>query len=229
MKIVGFLGAYEKTDLIIYIAKMLEITSKKVLVIDTTINQRLKYIVPAIDHTFSYVTNFQGIDIAVGFNNYTAIAQYLKKDKLDYDFILVDVDNSNFFERFMLPKAYKNYFVTSFGLYSIKKGIEILQNMQEPINLTKVLFAKDVSKEENEYLNYLTIDYKVNWEDFRIYFPLEKGDKSAIIDNEKLSRIRFKNLSTQYRQSLEYIAEELLGQQEVPNLVRALKNFEKKD
>lgn len=229
MKIVGFLGAYEKTDLILYIAKMLSITNKKVLIIDTTIEQRAKYIVPTINPTISYVTNFEDIDIAVGFDSYTNIAQYLGKKQLDYDFILVDVDNSDAFEQFKLANSYKNYFVTSFGLYSIKKGIRILEKLKSPIKLSKVIFSKDVSNEENEYLNYLTLGYKVEWDEYRIYFPLEAGDKSAIIDNEKLSRIKFKNLSSQYRESLEYIAEELLGEEEVNNFMKALRNFDKQD
>lgn len=227
MKIVGFIGAYNKTDLILYVAKMLSITNKKVLIIDTTIEERSKYIVPTINPTISYVTNFEDIDIALGFNNYTNIAEYLGKKQLDYDFILIDIDSSEAFENFKLINAYKNYFVTSFGLYSIKKGIKILEKLNQPINLTKVLFSKDVSDEENEYLNYLTLGYKVSWDEYRIYFPLEAGDQTAIIENEKLSRIKFKNLSSQYRESLEYIAEELLGEEEVGNFIKALRNFEK--
>lgn len=37
MKKIGFIGAYDKADLIIYIAKILTTLGKKVLVIDTTI------------------------------------------------------------------------------------------------------------------------------------------------------------------------------------------------
>lgn len=229
MKIVGFLGAYDKTDLIIYVAKMLSITNKKVLVIDATSEGKSRYIVPTINPTVSYVTNFYEIDIAVGFNNYTNIAEYLGKKQLDYDFILVDVDNYEAFENFKIKQAYKNYFVTSFSLYSIKKGLSILEQLQEPIALSKVIFSKDVSNEENEYLNYLSLGYKVKWDEYRIYFPLEAGDQTAIIDNEKLSRIRFKNLSSQYKESLQYIAEELLGQEEINNFMKALRIFDKQD
>ncbi len=229
MKIVGFLGAYDKTDLIIYVAKMLSITNKKVLVIDSTVEGKSRYIVPTINPTISYVTNFYEIDIAIGFDNYTNIAQYLGKKQLDYDFILIDVDNYESFENFKIKQAYKNYFVTSFSLYSIKKGLSILEQLKEPIKLSKVIFSKDVSNEENEYLNYLSLGYKVQWDEYRIYFPLEAGDQTAIIDNEKLSRIRFKNLSAQYRESLQYIAEELLGEEEINNFMKALRNFDKRD
>ena len=55
MRKIGFIGCYDKTDLIIYIAKILVATGKKVIVIDSTINQKAKYVVPVIKPTTSYV------------------------------------------------------------------------------------------------------------------------------------------------------------------------------
>ena len=48
MKKVSFIGAYDKIDLILYVAKILVAMDKKVLVIDSTVNQKAKYIVPVI-------------------------------------------------------------------------------------------------------------------------------------------------------------------------------------
>ena len=62
---IGFVGAYDKTDVILYIAKIISLIGKKVLVIDSTINQKAKYVVPVINPTKSYITNFEGMDIAV--------------------------------------------------------------------------------------------------------------------------------------------------------------------
>ena len=73
MKTVGFIGAYDKTDLIVYIARILVALGKKVLVIDATTLQKAKYIVPAISPAKSYITDFEGIDIAVGLYNFTSI------------------------------------------------------------------------------------------------------------------------------------------------------------
>ena len=61
---IGFVGAYDKTDVILYIAKIISLIGKKVLVIDSTINQKAKYVVPVINPTKSYITNFEGMDIA---------------------------------------------------------------------------------------------------------------------------------------------------------------------
>ena len=62
---IGFVGAYDKTDVILYIAKIISLIGKKVLVIDSTVNQKAKYVVPVINPTKSYITNFEGMDIAV--------------------------------------------------------------------------------------------------------------------------------------------------------------------
>lgn len=44
MKKIGFIGAYDKTDLILSISKVLVKAGKKVLLIDSTILQKAKYI-----------------------------------------------------------------------------------------------------------------------------------------------------------------------------------------
>ena len=46
MRTVGFLGGYDKIDLLLYIARILSIAKKKVILIDATINQKAKYVVP---------------------------------------------------------------------------------------------------------------------------------------------------------------------------------------
>lgn len=65
MKKIGFIGAFDKTDLLIQVAKILTQAGRKTIVIDTTINQKAKYIVPVINPTKTYITEFEGFDVAV--------------------------------------------------------------------------------------------------------------------------------------------------------------------
>ena len=67
MRKIGIIGAYDKTDFILYIAKILSILGKSVIVIDTTISQKAKYVVPVINPTKTYLTEYETIDVAVGF------------------------------------------------------------------------------------------------------------------------------------------------------------------
>lgn len=42
MKTIGFIGAYDKTDFILYVAKVLTTLNKKVLVVDSTNTRKIK-------------------------------------------------------------------------------------------------------------------------------------------------------------------------------------------
>ena len=67
MERIAFIGGYDKADIIIYISKLLSLLKKKILVIDTTLIQKTKYIVPTMTPTKKYVTTYDGIDIAIRF------------------------------------------------------------------------------------------------------------------------------------------------------------------
>lgn len=230
MEKVGFIGGYDKTDFILYIAKILTLISKRVLIVDTTISQKARYSVPTISPTLSYITTYEDIDIAVGFYSPNEINEYLGGTNLMesmYDYVLIDIDSSVAIKNFDISKTTKNYFVTSFELYSIRKGLEALNQLREPISLTKVFFSKQMTKEQDDYFNFVALGYKAIWNEYRIYFPLEQGDQSAIIENQMVSKIRIKNLTQQYREGLEYIAEEIVGTQNKSVLKKAFKQLEK--
>ena len=228
MEKVGFIGAFDKTDLILNLAKILTTIGKKVIVIDSTITQKAKYVVPVINPTASYITNFEDIDVAVGFNSIEEIKKYLgtTQDDFTYDIALIDIDNLQGLKEFEISKADKKFFVTSFDLYSLKKGLEILSELKEPITLTKVLYAKEALKEDDDYLNFLSLDYKVNWEKDIIYFPIENGDLLALYENQRVAKIKFKKLSLQYKESLVYMILGIVNTSE-SNVRRAIKTIER--
>ncbi len=229
MKRIGFIGGYDKTDLILYLAKICTVLGNRVLVIDATVCQKARYIVPVISPALMYVTEYEEIDIAVGFHNEEDVKRYLGVEDLssEYDIILVDTDNSEGFQGFYLEGAQKNYFVTSFDVYSLRRGLEALTDLSSAISLTKVLFSKEMLKEEDDYLNYLSLGYKIIWDDYRIYFPVENGDQSVIYENQRVSKIRFRKLSVQYKDGLEYMAEEILGDTGGSKVRKAIKTIEK--
>lgn len=228
METIGFVGVYDKTDLILNLAKILTCMGKRILIIDSTINQKAKYIVPFINPTTTYVTNFENMDIAVGFKNLEQIKEYLgDMDELPYDILLIDIDTNEMMNVYNISKARKNFFVTAFDLYSLKKGMEILSNIEEPISLTKVLFSRDMLKEDDDYLNFLSLEYKIIWSEYKIFFPLENGDLSVIIDNQRAEKIKFKRLSTQYKEGLLMIIQEILKDVSEGSIRKVIKAIEK--
>lgn len=230
MRKIGFIGAYDKTDLIMYVGKILTTLRKKVLIIDSTVNQKAKYIVPVINPTVRYVTEFEEMDIAVGFQNYEEIKQYLGmpiEKELPYDCLIIDVDNIGGFEKFQLQECERNYFITSFDVYSLKKGLEILVNLKDMTNLTKVIFSEQILKEDDDYLNYLSLGYKVTWNEYKIYFPTENGDLTVIAENQRMAKIGFRKLSIAYKEGLTYLTEDLTKDLSENNIRRAIKTIEK--
>lgn len=230
MRKIGFIGAYDKTDLIINVAKILTVAKKKVLIVDATILQKSRYIVPVINPTKMYVTEYEDIDIAIGFSNFDEIKKYLGvpvEQELDYDIVFIDTDNTQGYKQFDLQNSERKYFVTSFDLYSLKKGLEILVGLENMANLTKVYFSKDMLKEDDDYLNYLSKEYKIIWEEDKIYFPIENGDLSVIYENQRVAKVGFRKLSIQYKDGLAYIAEQILGNGSDGIIRRAIKTIEK--
>ena len=126
-----------------------------------------------------------------------------------------------------MENANINYFVTSFDVYSLKKGLEILMGVKTPMNLTKILYSKDMLKEEDDYLNFLSLGCKVEWNDMRIYFPIENGDLSVLAENQRVQKIKLKKLSVQYKDSLIFIAQQILGEKTDSNIRRVEKALEK--
>ncbi len=226
MEKIGFIGGYDKTDLIIYAAKILTELGNKVLILDTTAKQKTRYVVPAINPTISYITEFQNIDVAVGFENFEAVRNYfgIGDEQLQYDYALIDLDSVEIATKIGLSITDKTYFVTAFDLYSLKKGVEILSDLQSPLKLTKVYFSRTFYSEDDEYLEFLALGKKVIWDENIIYFPLEAGDETAIAENQKLGKIKFKNLSSDYKDGIITLTNNILGgtNREIKYLIKNL-------
>jgi hypothetical protein len=232
MEKVALIGAYDKTDLILYSAKILSTLNKRVLIIDATVNQKSKYIVPVIHPTVSYITEFESIDVAVGFQNFEEVMQYLSvqtREQLEneYDNVLMDIDTAEAMYNFEVDANTRSYFVTSFDVYSLKKGLEIFDTFPRPIEMTKVLYSKDMLKEEDDYLEYLSLGKKIIWNDYRIYFPIENGDLSVLSENQRISKIKLKKLSMQYKEGLLCLVDDMDKSINERNIRNAIKLLEK--
>ncbi len=228
MKKIGFIGVFDKTDLILSISRILVKAGKKVLVVDATTNQKCKYVVPVINPTKSYITEFEEIDVAVGFENLENIKQYLgieKEGQMEYDFIMIDTDNYESVIRYSLQSSDNLYYVTSFDAYSLKKGIELLSELNIPLHMTRLFYSKEMLKEEIEYFDYLALGLKVEWNENQLFFLLENGDNAAIIENQRLAKIKLKNLSNEYRENVIYLVNDIDKQIDEKQIRTIIKNL----
>lgn len=238
MKKIGFIGTFDKTDLLLYVAKMLQLLGHKVLVVDATLLQKTKYIVPSINPTKSYVTDFENIDFAIGFEGWDDIEKYLgikfdtnekkieeTKEEETYDYVLLDIDSSKKVEKFGIEKADKNYFVTSFDMYSLNKGMTIFEELKDTLKLTKVIFSyESATKEEEEYLNSVSVEYKIEWGESTIYFQIFNEDIKIMQENQRLQKLRFRRLSQNYKDSLAYLIQDIDKSENFGKIKKAMKD-----
>ena len=225
MEKINFIGAYDKTDLLIYIAKLLVENDVKVLIVDATTLQKTRYTVPCIMPSRKYITTYEEMDIAIGFENLQEIMNYAGTQDFNYDIMLLDIDNRKAFENFEMYTSDKNYFVTAFDNYSIKKGLETVGQSEEKMLMTKILFSKNMDRDEDEYLNFLSFYYAVKWSKEKIYFPFEAGDSSVIVQNQRNARISFKELSMQYKEGILEIISQIAPEIRLGDVKKMLKNI----
>lgn len=230
MKNIGFIGAFDKLDLMLYIAKLMTLLGKNVLIIDATKLEKSKYIVPVINPTKCYITRYDDIDIAVGFESYDEIERYVnsvESKRTAYDYALVDVEGPEHFSHFYNQDTSKVYFTTSFELYSIKKGLETISQIKQPVEITRILFSSDINEEDNYYLEYLSLGYKIKWNEKIMHFPYNTNDLEAMIDGQKSSLIKIKNLSSEYKESLEYLITDIIPDIDTNKLRKIMRNIER--
>ena len=236
MRKIGFMRAYDKANFMIYTAKVLRLLDYKVLVVDASSVQKIKYIIPAINPTKSYITSFEDIDFAVGFEEWAEVERYLgirydsneaevtKANTDIYDYVLIDIDSAERLESFEMENADKNYFVTSFDMFSLKKGIDIFKNVIRPMDLTKIEFAYETSKEDEDYLNYISLEYRVNWNNYVFYFQILGEDNKVFEENQRLEKIRFRRLSIGYKEALTYVIQDICKNENPSKIKRTMKD-----
>jgi len=230
MRRIGFIGAYDKTDFLLYVAKILVEMGQKVLVVDGTVTQKARYIVPTIEPSKTYITHFEGIDISVGLKSLEEIKGYLgipEINELPYDVVLIDTDTANGVLSHKIETCEKIYFTTSFDMYSIRRGMESISGIQIPIHATKILFSREASKEENDYLNYLSSESSIRWNNEIIYFPFELGDQTVIYKNQRVAKIKLRGLTNQYKEGLMYVTAQITGEENYAMLRKVFKKIER--
>lgn len=221
MKKIAFIGGYDKTNLILYISKILTVLGKKVLFVDTTLTKKTKYVLPKMGKGINYITTFERIDIAIGFENLEQIEKY-NESRLNYDFIMIDIDSPTNYRNYKISNIDEHFFVTGFDIYSLRRGINVFKAFVKNTTLRKVYFSQNMTKAEDEYLNYLNNNEFAKWEQEIIYFPINMQDMEVINQNERMAKIKFKGLTTTYIDSLQYITE-IISEEDKSKVKKAMK------
>ena len=86
-------------------------------------------------------------------------------------------------------------------------------------------FIRRMEKYEDEYLNFLSFYYSIQWSKEKIYFPFEAGDNSIIVENQRNARISFKELTQGYKDGILEIISQIAPEVRFSDVKKMLKNI----
>lgn len=225
MEKVAFIGGYDKIDMIFYVAKILTMLGKKVLIVDGTIAQKARYLIPTLTPTLTYITTNDDVDFAIGFDTMDKLKSYMEADKnSNYDYVFFDIDSKSRYRGFQLMPENRHYLTTSFDVYSLRKAVEVLKAIEMKTPITKVYFSKNITDEKDRYVRMLVNGTSAQLIKEPIIFPTDVSDLEVIQKNQRDNMIRFRGLSPKYLYGIMYIAEEISGESS-GNIKRVIKQF----
>lgn len=224
MKKIGFIGGFDKLDIVLYTAVIIRQMGGKCLIVDSTQMQKSKYIFHTIENMENrrYVTTVENVDVAVGYYSFQELEQdgifniaSIHANDVDpstgdpinvrtekYDFIFVDIDNIDTLNSFNFTPDDLIFLCTAFDAYSLNKGIEIMEKMDQTKVINRILFGKKITKNHLAYIRYACQNQNINWGKINITFPYDNGDWTIIFENQRENRFNLKPFSKPFKKAL---------------------------
>ncbi len=231
MQSIGMYGYVDKYDFVIATAKALEIMGRSVLVIDATSDEKYKYIIPSIDKSQSYITQYADIDFAIGFNSYEELMNYLNEKGIDiqrYSYVLLDVENYEGYRKFRNFEVNKSYMFIDTNVVSVARNEELIrvmraENPEKELVFSKILYRAYMSRAANNYFEEKIGNYAVRWTDEIYEISMDEQDVMVNIDSQYSGLIDIKKHTKTYVLYLcEYISR-MLGDVSAKEVLKEIK------
>ncbi len=241
MRSVGFIGQSNNEGIILCVAKLISSFGKRVVIIDATSSQRTRYTVPcpqSIRGQEQYITQYDGVDVAIGFNNILELKKHMisqGEDFNDYEYVIINTDREEMCEEFDIKNANSIFFATTFDLSALHRGVELLkfvcatkrrEDTTAILEVNKMLSYIEIKTQGNQLIDNLTKDLPINWNGADIIISFEEGDGSAFIENQYSNKIEFKNISRTTKEGLIEAVVRITGEPR-DRVSKAVKNTEK--
>lgn len=220
MQVIGLIGYVEKYDYVLNLAKSISIMDKAVLVIDATLEQKMKYIIPSLNNIGSaYVTQYDNIDFAVGFESMHDIENYMCEQSINiglYDYILIDVDSPKTYELFRNRAYDKTYFFTETSVLSVAKNKELIKAIkvynqgEEKISMSKVIYKSFLSRAAEDYLEKQIEEYNVEWKEKIYEIPNDDQDRIVNIDSQYSGIVTIRKHSRMFLNAIAEMTAEII-------------------
>ncbi|MBE5821295.1 MAG: hypothetical protein E7311_01740 [Clostridiales bacterium] len=242
MKVINFIGYSDKTEIMLYVAKIVQSFGNNVLYIDSISTQKCRYIIPTIEEEGNvkdkYITTFEDIDIAIGFKSKKEIVDYLNEyneDFNNYDYVFIDTNTEQMCSDFDVVNANTTFCITTYDRQDIIKTSVLMQILQEnkqdyieKININRVYWYTLLNAAETKYID---VDFKalgIEWDKKDVYIPLDENDKTIVIQNQYSEKMKFKELSKMFKKALIEMTEIIMPEQTNATITKVFKNIERR-
>lgn len=221
MKKILFIGACDKSEILLYLAKILTQAEQRVLIIDGTTLQKYQYSVPEFKNN-NLLTEYDGFDVATGFGhdqNTVSLKDELEaclnktnESESQYNYILIDSDNVN---TLIWDEITHHVLVTNTDRYTLTNNTELLKSYFEHMENTLIPFTKIhypyfSTNIDDSYMDSTVSRFPIEWNeerDFEIEF--DEVDHAWKINLQYESRITLKRLSRALKSNLLTLAKTL--------------------
>lgn len=233
MKVIGLVGYVDKYDFAINLAKSINTMDKSVLVIDATLDRKLKYIVPALDNIGkAYVTQYNNIDFAVGFDSMYDVENYMCEQSINiglYDYVIIDIDSPRTYEFFRTRGIDKTYFFIHTDVLAVAKNKDIVKAIKiynpddVDSKITKVIFKDYMSRTAENYFEKQVEAYNIKWDENLYEIFMDERDKVANTDSQFSGLIDLRKHTPMYLNMLSEITANIIGETSYKEVLKKIK------
>ncbi|APB72536.1 hypothetical protein PPYC1_20115 [Paenibacillus polymyxa] len=212
MKKIVFLGAPDKSHLLLILGKLLAVTGQKVIVVDSTLRQGVQGYMPDSEAHLP-IREFEGMDVARGFVTPVQLERHLQGN---YDVLLLDTDHTEFVKGRDLAAYDKRVWCSSYGRLHLQRNAELMQRLclheaeGRPLPFYKMLTQHVPVSITEAYVDELLDTQHMQWEEAAFRFALDERNTSVELDNQHHSRLDVRRLTGSYRRTVLDMVKHLL-------------------
>ncbi|GAB6990071.1 hypothetical protein [Paenibacillus pini] len=233
MKTWIFAGVCDKSELLLYICKLLASGGNRILLVDATKARKYSCMIGQFDKSLS-LTEFSGFDVACGYSEFEQLKHEL--NPLDqYDYILYDVNIEGFIPPNLWCEASARIWVSDYELWTLEKGTEWLQDLVSrhkadglKISEFQRVYIRTVDEWFDEvYLDAYFDKLSMIWKGEIIHIPWNELDLAQKLRNEHSRKLMMRPLTKGYKRNLCLLVQ-LLSEFDHQYIRRALKSAERR-
>ncbi|OZQ68867.1 hypothetical protein CA600_05450 [Paenibacillus sp. VTT E-133280] len=210
MKKIIFIGAADKTHVLLVLGRLLVALGHKVLLVDSTVAQAIRGYLPHAS-VGRAVQDYEGMDVAYGYFTPWQLEKGLDETP-SYDIMLVDTDHTEFVHPAGLHHFNKRVWCWDGKRLSLEKNEELmlrlgLQDAESPITFFEMLDPA-IPGHLAAWRAEMRMRH-IQWEETVFRFPLDERDAAVDLNNQHHGRIDLRGLTGAFREVLLTMLEQL--------------------